>query len=127
VGSPPQQHEHDDGHQIGGEGHGATTSHGPILPARLCHDAARPYSWWSSRGKAFDVDSGWRIDYRIASPGLAALAAKAPIDRAPSYAERWSDHAAVVVRYDLPAAPPRPVEGRPVDGQPVEGGPVAAV
>jgi exodeoxyribonuclease-3 len=60
-----------------------------------------PYSWWSWRGTAFDVDSGWRIDYQIASPGLAALAVKAEIDRAPSYAERWSDHAPVVVRYDL--------------------------
>ena len=60
-----------------------------------------PYSWWSWRGKAFDVDSGWRIDDQIATPGLAARAGKAEIDRASSYAGRWSDHAPVVVRYDL--------------------------
>jgi exodeoxyribonuclease-3 len=60
-----------------------------------------PYSWWSWRGKAFDLDSGWRIDYQIASAGLAERAVKAETDRAVSYAERWSDHAPVVVRYDL--------------------------
>ena len=65
-------------------------------------DGPGPYSWWSWRGKAFDLDSGWRIDYQVASAGLAERAVKAEIDRAPSYAQRWSDHAPVVVRYDLP-------------------------
>jgi exodeoxyribonuclease-3 len=51
-----------------------------------------------------DVDSRWRIDYQVATPGLAALAVKAEVDRAPSYAERWSDHAPVVVEDDLEAA-----------------------
>ncbi|MFN0283643.1 MAG: exodeoxyribonuclease III [Kineosporiaceae bacterium] len=63
-----------------------------------------PYTWWSWRGKAFDTDAGWRIDYQIASPGLAARAVKAEVDRAPTYAERWSDHAPVVVEYDLARA-----------------------
>lgn len=60
-----------------------------------------PYSWWSWRGKAFDNDAGWRIDYQIATPELAARARSATVDRAPSYAERWSDHAPVVVEYGL--------------------------
>jgi len=60
-----------------------------------------PYSWWSWRGKAFDNDAGWRIDYQIATPELAALARSAEVDRAPSYAERWSDHAPVVADYGL--------------------------
>jgi exodeoxyribonuclease-3 len=68
----------------------------------LSGDGPGPYSWWSWRGKAFDLDSGWRIDYQIASAGLAERAVKAETDRAASYAERWSDHAPVVVRYDLP-------------------------
>jgi exodeoxyribonuclease-3 len=63
-----------------------------------------PYTWWSWRGKAFDNDSGWRIDYQVASSGLAALARAAAVDRATTYAERWSDHAAVVVDFDLSAA-----------------------
>lgn len=60
-----------------------------------------PYTWWSMRGKAFDNDTGWRIDYQMATPELAALAADTAVDRAPSYAERWSDHAPLIVDYDL--------------------------
>lgn len=62
-------------------------------------DVPGPYTWWSWRGKAFDVDSGWRIDYHLASPELAATATAVIVDRAPSYAERWSDHAPVCVTY----------------------------
>ncbi|MGE9808311.1 exodeoxyribonuclease III [Janibacter sp. G1551] len=60
-----------------------------------------PYTWWSWRGQAFDNDSGWRIDYQLASRPLAERATASSIGRAPSYAERWSDHAAVTVDYDL--------------------------
>jgi exodeoxyribonuclease-3 len=67
----------------------------------LSGDGPGPYSWWSWRGKAFDNDSGWRIDYQLASPELGARAIKAEIDRAPTYAERWSDHAPVVAVYSL--------------------------
>ena len=67
----------------------------------LSGDGPGPYTWWSWRGKAFDVDSGWRIDYQIADPALAAHARVARIDRAPTYAERWSDHAPCVVRYEF--------------------------
>ena len=58
-----------------------------------------PYTWWSWRGKAFDNDTGWRIDYQWASPTLAALATGVSVGRAASYAERWSDHAALTVDY----------------------------
>ena len=64
-------------------------------------DVNGPYSWWSWRGKAFVNDAGWRIDYHLASPELARKAVTAEIDRDPSYAERTSDHAAVVVDYAL--------------------------
>jgi exodeoxyribonuclease-3 len=60
-----------------------------------------PYTWWSYRGKAFDTDAGWRIDYHMATPGLAARAVTAVVDRAPSYDTRFSDHAPVVVDYQL--------------------------
>lgn len=62
-------------------------------------DGPGPYTWWSYRGKAFDNDSGWRIDYQVATPGLAARARTAVVERAGSYAERWSDHAPVTVAY----------------------------
>ena len=64
-------------------------------------DIVGPYSWWSWRGKAFDNDAGWRIDYHIANPELAKTAISARVDRAPSYDARWSDHAPVVATYKL--------------------------
>lgn len=66
---------------------------------RLRGEVAGPYSWWSYRGRAFDTDAGWRIDYQIASPELAERATEAAVDRAPAYDQRWSDHAPVVVAY----------------------------
>jgi exodeoxyribonuclease III len=63
-----------------------------------------PYTWWSWRGRAFDTDAGWRIDYQLATAALAARAVKAEVDRAPSYAARWSDHAPLVVGYDVTLA-----------------------
>ncbi|MDQ2849935.1 MAG: exodeoxyribonuclease III [Actinomycetota bacterium] len=65
-------------------------------------DVDGPYTWWSWRGKAFDNDTGWRIDYQWASPALASTLSDTSVGRAASYAERWSDHAPVVVDYDLP-------------------------
>ncbi|MCO1582140.1 exodeoxyribonuclease III [Crossiella sp. SN42] len=58
-----------------------------------------PYTWWSYRGKAYDNDSGWRIDYHMATPGLAERARTAVVERAATYAERWSDHSPVTVEY----------------------------
>lgn len=60
-----------------------------------------PYTWWSWRGKAFDNDAGWRIDYQLASAPLAARAVRAEVGRAAAYDQRWSDHAPVSVTYDL--------------------------
>lgn len=66
---------------------------------RLVGEVQGPYTWWSQRGKAFDNDAGWRIDYQMTSPDLAALAVDARVDRASQYAKRWSDHAPLVVTY----------------------------
>jgi exodeoxyribonuclease-3 len=52
-------------------------------------------------GRAFDTDSGWRIDYHLATPALAARASGYRVDRAPSWDTRWSDHAPVIVDYAL--------------------------
>lgn len=60
-----------------------------------------PYTWWSQRGQAFDSDTGWRIDYHMATPALAATVKNYTVDRAESHDARWSDHAPVVVDYDL--------------------------
>jgi exodeoxyribonuclease-3 len=67
---------------------------------RVLHaDVAGPYSWWSWRGKAFDNDAGWRIDYQLATGLLADRVVSARVERADAYALRWSDHAPVTVEY----------------------------
>mgnify|MGYP006325109417 FL=1 len=53
------------------------------------------YTWWSNRGQAYAKDVGWRIDYQIASPALAARATAAHIYKN----EKFSDHAPLVVDY----------------------------
>ncbi|MFF3982052.1 exodeoxyribonuclease III [Streptomyces sp. NPDC001828] len=68
---------------------------------QLHPDVEGPYSWWSYRGRAFDNDTGWRIDYQVATPGLAGRAVKGFVERAATHGERWSDHAPVTVVYDL--------------------------
>ncbi|MGP2440940.1 exodeoxyribonuclease III [Streptomyces sp. JW3] len=74
---------------------------GYVDVVRALHPGAEgPYSWWSYRGRAFDNDSGWRIDLHAATPGLAATAVKGYVERAASHEERWSDHAPVTVVYD---------------------------
>ena len=62
-------------------------------------DGPGPYTWWSWRGKAFDVDSGWRIDYVLATKALAQLCTSVEVGRADTYAERWSDHAPVIATF----------------------------
>jgi exodeoxyribonuclease-3 len=68
---------------------------------RAAGEVDGPYTWWSQRGKAFDTDTGWRIDYHVATPELAALVRDYRVDRAAAYDQRWSDHSPVVVDYDL--------------------------
>ena len=66
----------------------------------LAGDIQGPYTWWSQRGRAFDNNVGWRIDYQFATPELAETARGFVIDKAPSYDARWSDHAPLTVTYD---------------------------
>lgn len=75
---------------------------GYVDVVRALHpDREGPYSWWSYRGRAFDNDTGWRIDYQVATPGLAARAQSGWVERAAEHALRWSDHAPVTVRYQV--------------------------
>jgi len=54
------------------------------------------YTWWSNRGQAWAKNVGWRIDYQIATPGIAARARNAAIYKD----ERFSDHAPLTIDYD---------------------------
>ncbi|MFG2379740.1 exodeoxyribonuclease III [Streptomyces avermitilis] len=74
---------------------------GYVDVVRALHpDVEGPYSWWSYRGRAFDNDSGWRIDLAVATQGLARRAVKGYVERAASHEERWSDHAPVTVVFE---------------------------
>jgi len=55
------------------------------------------YTWWSQRGQARAKNVGWRIDYHIATPTIAAAARREEI----YLGERFSDHAPVVIDYDF--------------------------
>ena len=57
------------------------------------------YTWWSNRGQAWAKNVGWRIDYQIATPGIAARAVKESIYKR----RRFSDHAPLTIDYDYRA------------------------
>lgn len=54
------------------------------------------YTWWSNRGRAWAKNVGWRIDYQIATPGIAAKSLRASIYRR----RRFSDHAPLIIDYE---------------------------
>lgn len=54
------------------------------------------YTWWSNRGKAYAQNVGWRIDYQIVTPRLAACIRSGFVDKS----QRFSDHAPLVMDYD---------------------------
>ncbi|OGS92506.1 MAG: exodeoxyribonuclease III [Gallionellales bacterium GWA2_59_43] len=62
---------------------------------RRLHPELEAYTWWSNRGQAWAKDVGWRIDYQIATPGIAARAQAANIYKT----QRFSDHAPLTVDY----------------------------
>jgi exodeoxyribonuclease-3 len=55
------------------------------------------YTWWSNRGASWEKNIGWRIDYQIATPGIAALATDSSI----YIGKRFSDHAPLTIDYDM--------------------------
>jgi exodeoxyribonuclease-3 len=54
------------------------------------------YTWWSNRGQAWAKNVGWRIDYQIATPGVAGKALRAAVYKE----QRFSDHAPLSIDYD---------------------------
>lgn len=56
------------------------------------------YTWWSQRGRAWDKNVGWRIDYQIITPNLQNVLKATSIYKA----QRFSDHAPLIMEYDLP-------------------------
>lgn len=63
---------------------------------RCLNTESDQYTWWSNRGQAWAKNVGWRIDYQIATPGIAQTARSVSIFKD----ERFSDHAPLIVDYD---------------------------
>ncbi|MCH7853624.1 MAG: exodeoxyribonuclease III [Proteobacteria bacterium] len=54
------------------------------------------YTWWSNRGRAWDNNVGWRLDYQVVTPGLRDKILTAAIYKD----NRFSDHAPLTIDYD---------------------------
>ncbi len=56
---------------------------------------ADQYTWWSNRGQAYAKNVGWRIDYQLATPAIAAQAINTSIFKE----IKFSDHAPLTIDY----------------------------
>ena len=70
---------------------------GMVDSFRVVNQEAEQYTWWSNRGQAWAKNVGWRIDYQIVTPGLKDKIRTASIYKD----ERFSDHAPLIIDYDL--------------------------
>jgi exodeoxyribonuclease III len=61
---------------------------------------AEAYTWWSNRGQAWANNTGWRIDYQIATEKFAKHARKASVYKD----QRFSDHSPLVIDFDYSVA-----------------------
>ncbi len=64
---------------------------------RVVNQEPEQYTWWSNRGQAWAKNVGWRIDYQVISKRLKDKVKSANIYKA----ERFSDHAPLIIDYDL--------------------------
>lgn len=62
---------------------------------RVLNHKPDQYTWWSNRGQAYAKNVGWRIDYQIATPGIAKKATKERIYKD----KKFSDHAPLIIDY----------------------------
>ncbi len=63
---------------------------------RKLNQNAEQYTWWSNRGRSWEKNVGWRIDYQVATSGIASKATGESIFRE----QRFSDHAPLIIDYD---------------------------
>ena len=64
---------------------------------RQINDKPDQYTWWSNRGRAWEKNVGWRIDYQVVSNTLREAPQRANIFKT----HRFSDHAPLIMDYDL--------------------------
>ena len=63
---------------------------------RKLNQNAEQYTWWSNRGRSWEKNVGWRIDYQVATSDVASKATGESIFRE----QRFSDHAPLIIDYD---------------------------
>lgn len=64
---------------------------------RVVNQQPEQYTWWSNRGQAWKKNVGWRLDYQVVTPDVGRRVVGASIYTA----RRFSDHAPLVMDYDL--------------------------
>ena len=64
---------------------------------REINDEDDQYTWWSNRGRAWDNNVGWRIDYQVVNEKLRDTVNKASIYKR----KRFSDHAPLIMDYEF--------------------------
>ena len=69
---------------------------------RLVNRQPKQYTWWSNWPAAWERNLGWRIDYQLITPGLAASVTGASIYKG----TRFSDHAPLTIDYDIETTAP---------------------
>ncbi len=73
-------------------------THGYVDVFRQLDQRPEQYTWWSNRGQAYAKNVGWRIDYHLSTPKIAATAKGSSIYKD----EKFSDHAPLSIDYDFP-------------------------
>jgi exodeoxyribonuclease-3 len=69
--------------------------HGWVDAFRTLEQEPDQYTWWSNRGRAWDNNVGWRIDYQVVTPGLRDKVLRTEIYKE----QRFSDHAPLIMDY----------------------------
>jgi exodeoxyribonuclease-3 len=72
-------------------------NHGFVDAFREVNQQPDQYTWWSNRGRAWDNNVGWRIDYQVVTPALKDAVSSASIYKS----QRFSDHAPLIIDYAL--------------------------
>jgi exodeoxyribonuclease III len=70
--------------------------HGFVDAFRVVNREPEQYTWWSNRGRAWEKNVGWRIDYQVVSPALAGAVRRVAVYKR----NRFSDHAPLTIDYD---------------------------
>lgn len=79
---------------------GESRGHAGFVDAfREINQQEEQFTWWSNRGQAWANNTGWRIDYHVVTENLRGKIV--PNSDVIYKEERFSDHAPLIIEYDL--------------------------